>query len=40
MELAITASEHGVRVIPGAEIDVVARWLTSLQTSFPRGEDQ
>jgi DNA-binding MarR family transcriptional regulator len=23
-----------------AEIDVVARWLTSLQTSFPRGEDQ
>jgi DNA-binding MarR family transcriptional regulator len=23
-----------------AEIDVVARWLTSLQTRFPRGEDQ
>ncbi|MDI1266481.1 MAG: MarR family winged helix-turn-helix transcriptional regulator [bacterium] len=23
-----------------AEIDVVARWLTTLQTRFPRGEDQ
>jgi DNA-binding MarR family transcriptional regulator len=23
-----------------AEIDVVARWLTGLQTRFPRGEDQ
>jgi len=23
-----------------AEIDVVARWLASLQTKFPRGEDQ
>src|SRR6478735_11661752 len=23
-----------------AEIDVVARWLTSLQSKFPRGEDQ
>jgi DNA-binding MarR family transcriptional regulator len=23
-----------------AEIDVVARWLTSLQTRFPKGEDQ
>ena len=23
-----------------AEIDVVARWLTSMQTRFPRGEDQ
>ena len=23
-----------------AEIDVVARWLTSFQTRFPRGEDQ
>ncbi|MEH2567264.1 MarR family winged helix-turn-helix transcriptional regulator [Bradyrhizobium sp. AZCC 2289] len=23
-----------------AEIDVVARWLTSLQARFPRGEDQ
>lgn len=23
-----------------AEIDVVARWLTSLQTTFPRGEDE
>ncbi len=23
-----------------AEIDVVARWLTSLQTRFPRGEDE
>jgi DNA-binding MarR family transcriptional regulator len=23
-----------------AEIDVVARWLTSMQTRFPKGEDQ
>ena len=23
-----------------AEIDIVARWLTSLQSKFPRGEDQ
>ena len=23
-----------------AEIDVVARWLTSLQSRFPRGEDE
>ena len=23
-----------------AEIDVVARWLASLQTKFPRGEDE
>jgi DNA-binding MarR family transcriptional regulator len=23
-----------------AEIDVVARWLTSIQTRFPRGEDE
>ena len=23
-----------------AEIDVVARWLTTMQTRFPRGEDQ
>ena len=23
-----------------AEIDIVARWLTSLQTKFPRGEDE
>jgi DNA-binding MarR family transcriptional regulator len=23
-----------------AEIDVVARWLTSMQTRFPRGEDE
>jgi DNA-binding MarR family transcriptional regulator len=23
-----------------AEIDIVARWLTSMQTRFPRGEDQ
>jgi hypothetical protein len=22
-----------------AEIDVVARWLTSLQSKFPKGED-
>ena len=24
----------------GTEIDVVARWLTSFQTKFPRGEDE
>jgi DNA-binding MarR family transcriptional regulator len=24
----------------GAEIDVVARWLTTMQTRFPRGEDE
>src|SRR6478609_10094880 len=23
-----------------AEIDIVARWLTTMQTRFPRGEDQ
>jgi DNA-binding MarR family transcriptional regulator len=23
-----------------AEIDVVARWLTTMQTRFPRGEDE
>jgi DNA-binding MarR family transcriptional regulator len=23
-----------------AEIDIVARWLTSLQSKFPRGEDE
>jgi DNA-binding MarR family transcriptional regulator len=36
-------SEVNARLTAGfseAEIDVVARWLTSLQTSFPRGEDQ
>ena len=36
-------SEVNARLVNGfseAEIDVVARWLTSLQTSFPRGEDQ
>lgn len=36
-------SEVNARLVDGfseAEIDVVARWLTSLQTSFPRGEDQ
>ena len=36
-------SEVNARLTDGfseAEIDVVARWLTSLQTSFPRGEDQ
>jgi DNA-binding MarR family transcriptional regulator len=36
-------SEVNARLSAGfseAEIDVVARWLTSLQTSFPRGEDQ
>jgi hypothetical protein len=24
----------------GAEIDIVARWLTSIQTKFPRGTDE
>jgi DNA-binding MarR family transcriptional regulator len=36
-------SEINARLTAGfseAEIDVVARWLTSLQTSFPKGEDQ
>ena len=36
-------SEVNARLVDGfseAEIDVVARWLTSLQTSFPKGEDQ
>ena len=36
-------SEVNARLTAGfseAEIDVVARWLTSLQASFPRGEDQ
>lgn len=36
-------SEVNARLTDGfsaAEIEVVARWLTSLQTSFPRGEDQ
>src|SRR5712671_4370247 len=36
-------SEVNARLTAGfseVEIDVVARWLTSLQTSFPRGEDQ
>jgi len=36
-------SEVNARLTDGfseVEIDVVARWLTSLQTSFPRGEDQ
>ena len=36
-------SEVNARLTNGfseAEIDVVARWLTSLQTSFPKGEDQ
>jgi DNA-binding MarR family transcriptional regulator len=36
-------SEVNARLTAGfseAEIDVVARWLTSLQTSFPKGEDQ
>jgi DNA-binding MarR family transcriptional regulator len=36
-------AEINARLIEGfteAEIDVVARWLTSLQTRFPRGEDE
>ena len=36
-------SEINARLADGftdAEIDVVARWLTSFQTRFPRGEDQ
>jgi len=36
-------SEINARLIEGltdAEIDVVARWLTSFQTRFPRGEEQ
>ena len=36
-------SEINTRLTEGftdAEIDVVARWLTNLQTRFPRGEDQ
>ena len=36
-------SEVNARLTDGfseAEIEVVARWLTSLQASFPRGEDQ
>jgi len=36
-------SEVNARLTAGfseAEIDIVARWLTSLQTSFPRGENQ
>ena len=36
-------SEVNARLTEGfteAEIDVVARWLTSLQTKFPRGEDE
>ena len=36
-------SEVNARLAAGfsdAEIDVVARWLTSLQAKFPKGEDQ
>ena len=36
-------SEINARLTEGfteAEIDVVARWLTGLQTRFPRGEDE
>src|SRR5258708_17428526 len=36
-------SEINARLTEGftdAEIDVVARWLTNLQTRFPRGEDE
>ena len=35
--------EVNVRLTEGfteAEIDVVARWLTTMQTRFPRGEDE
>jgi DNA-binding MarR family transcriptional regulator len=37
------AAEVNGRLAQGftsAEIEVVARWLTSIQTKFPRGEDQ
>jgi DNA-binding MarR family transcriptional regulator len=36
-------AEVNVRLTEGfteAEIDVVARWLTTMQTRFPRGEDE
>jgi len=36
-------AEVNVRLTDGftdAEIDVVARWLTSMQSRFPRGEDE
>src|SRR5882672_2685957 len=36
-------SEINARLTEGftdAEIDIVARWLTNLQTRFPRGEDE
>ena len=36
-------SEINARLTGGfsdAELDVVARWLTSFQTKFPKGEDQ
>jgi DNA-binding MarR family transcriptional regulator len=36
-------SEVNARLTEGfsrAEIDIIARWLTSLQTRFPRGEDE
>ena len=36
-------SEINARLTEGfteAEIEIVARWLTSLQTRFPRGEDE
>lgn len=36
-------AEVNARLMDGftdAEIDIVARWLTTLQTRFPRGEDE
>jgi hypothetical protein len=36
-------SEINARLAEGsteAELDVVARWLTSFQTKFPRGEQE
>ena len=36
-------TEVNVRLTEGfteAEINVVARWLTTMQTRFPRGEDE
>ena len=36
-------AELNVRLTEGfsdAEIDIVARWLTSLQTKFPKGDDE
>ena len=42
-QLKTGLTEVNARLTEGfteAEIDVVARWLTSMQTRFPRGEDE